>query len=205
MYLAAAGVGTIGIVDFDTVDVSNLHRQVLYGTEDVGAKKASVAAARLAAMNPNITIHAHETMLTATNAEAILSGYDIIVDGSDNFLTRYLVNDVALRLGKPVVFGAIFRFTGQLSVFGLPDGPCYRCLFPEPPDPSEVPSCAETGVLGVLPGVIGMLQATETIKLITGIGEVMKGRLLMYDALAMRTSELRFERVPDCPACGHRA
>ncbi len=195
LYLAAAGVGTLGLVDFDTVDISNLHRQVLYTTADVGRLKVDAASERLRASNPNVSIATHPTKLDETNAKHIFSQYDIILDGSDNFTTRYLVNDTAVELGKPVVFGAIFRFAGQVSVFGLPGGPCYRCLFPEAPDPSEVPSCAEIGVLGVLPGVIGMLQATETIKLITGIGEPLKGRLLVYDALTMSVSIIRV--LPD--------
>ena len=205
LYLTATGVGTIGLVDFDTVDISNLHRQVLYTTADVGRMKVAAASERLLAGNPNVLVVSHPIRLDETNATDILSQYDIVLDGSDNFTTRYLVNDTAVALGKPVVFGSIFRFAGQVSVFGLPDGPCYRCLFPEPPDPSEVPSCAEIGVLGVLPGVIGMLQATEAIKLITGIGEPLRGRLLMYDAMGMRFREVKVRKNPDCTECSSRS
>lgn len=200
LYLAAAGIGTLGLVDDDRVEVSNLQRQILHTTARVGVPKVSSAAATLSALNPDTKVIAHETRLTAANALEILAPYDVIVDGSDNFATRYLVNDAALRLAKPVVHGAVLRFEGQISVFrGVP---CYRCLFPQPPKAGESPSCAEAGVLGVLPGVIGSLQATETIKLILGIGESLVGRLLVYDALSMRFEELRVSADPRCSVCG---
>jgi adenylyltransferase/sulfurtransferase len=202
MYLAAAGVGTIGLVDFDDVDVSNLQRQILHGTPDVGRPKVASAKDRLKAINPNVTVETHHVQLTSANALDILGRYDVIVDGADNFPTRYLVNDACVLLGKPNAFGAIFRFEGQASVFAVKNGPCYRCLFPEPPPPGLVPSCAEAGVFGVLPGLIGTIQATETIKLILGIGETLVGRLVVYDALRMAFRELRLPKDPDCPVCG---
>jgi molybdopterin/thiamine biosynthesis adenylyltransferase/rhodanese-related sulfurtransferase len=183
LYLAAAGVGTIGLVDFDRVDASNLHRQILYGTSDVGRPKLEAAQERLGDLNPDVRVIAHETRLTSENALDILRDYDVILDGTDNFATRYLVNDACVILGKPNVYGSIFRFDGQVSVFATNDGPCYRCLYPEPPPPGLVPSCAEGGVLGILPGIVGSLQATEAIKLIVGIGETLAGRLLLFDAL----------------------
>src|SRR4051812_34976398 len=186
MYLAAAGVGTLGIVDFDTVDFSNLQRQILHGTPDVGRSKLASAKDKLNAINPNVKIELYETALTSHNALELFAPYDVILDGTDNFPTRYLVNDACVLLGKPNAYGSIFRFEGQASVFATKDGPCYRCLYPEPPPPGLVPSCAEGGVLGVLPGMIGVLQATEAIKLIIGVGEPLLGRFLIYDALRMR-------------------
>ncbi|MCI0455618.1 MAG: molybdopterin-synthase adenylyltransferase MoeB [Gemmataceae bacterium] len=202
LYLAAAGVGRIGLVDFDKVDFTNLQRQVTFGTRDVGRPKIEAARARLSDLNPEIEIVAHETKLTSDNALDLLRDYDIVVDGTDNFPTRYLVNDACVLLGKPNVYGSIFRFEGQATVFALPDGPCYRCLYPEPPPPGLVPSCAEGGVLGVLPGIVGAIQANETIKLILGSGEPLKGRLLLFDALQMRFRELRLRKNPGCPVCG---
>jgi len=202
LYLAAAGVGTIGVVDSDVVDVTNLQRQVIYGTSDIGVKKLEASAARLRDLNPHIQIIPHETRLTSENALEILKDYDIIVDGTDNFPTRYLVNDACVMLGKPNVYGSIFRFEGQVSVFDATHGPCYRCLYPEPPPPGLVPSCAEGGVLGVLPGTVGAMQATETVKLILGIGEPLIGRLLRYDALAMQFKEYKLRKDPHCPVCG---
>src|SRR5271168_4683454 len=202
LYLAAAGVGRIGLVDFDSVDLTNLQRQILFSTTDVGRPKIEAAADRLRAMNPDIQIDTFETQLTSANALEILKDYDIIVDGTDNFPTRYLVNDASVLLGKPNVYGSIFRFEGQVTVFGYPDGPCYRCLYPEPPPPGLVPSCAEGGVLGVLPGIVGSIQAAETLKLIIGVGEPLVGRLLLFDALAMRFRELKLRKNPDCPLCG---
>ena len=204
MYLAAAGVGRIGLADFDNVDVTNLHRQILYGTSDVGAPKLSAASERLHDLNPEINIETHNTAINSENALAIFRAYDIIVDGTDNFPTRYLVNDACVLTGKPNVYGSIFRFEGQASVFYAREGPCYRCLYPEPPPPNLVPSCAEGGVLGVLPGVIGTIQATETIKLITGIGEPLIGRLLLFDALRMEFRRLRLRKDPNCAVCGER-
>jgi len=195
-YLAAAGVGTLGLLDFDTVDESNLQRQVLYATADVGRPKALAAAARLGAQNPFIELVPHQFALTTANALGLLAGYDLVVDCSDNFATRYLVNDACVVLGKPLVYGAIFKFDGQVSVFNYQHGPTYRCLYPEPPAPGEAPSCAEIGVLGVLPGLVGTLQATEVLKLLTGIGEILSGRLLVIDALGMRFQTLRFRAVP---------
>jgi adenylyltransferase/sulfurtransferase len=194
LYLAAAGVGRIGLVDFDDVDASNLHRQVLYGSSDVGRPKVEAAKSRLQDLNPDITIETHDAALTSENALGIIERYDVIVDGTDNFPTRYLVNDACVLLGKPNVYGSIFRFEGQASVFSAADGPCYRCLYPEPPPPHLVPSCAEGGVLGVLPGVIGTIQATETIKLLAGIGESLVGRLLLFDALRMSFRTLRLKQ-----------
>ena len=204
LYLAAAGVGTIGIVDFDVVDVSNLQRQIIHGTRDVGRSKLDSARDRIAEINPHVNVEAHQTRLTSQNALEILGEYDIVVDGTDNFATRYLTNDACVLLGKPNVYGSIFRFEGQASVFAMPDGPCYRCLFPNPPPPGLVPSCAEGGVLGVLPGLIGTIQATETIKLILGLGDSLAGRLLLIDAMGMRFHTVRVPRDPACPACGTR-
>jgi len=202
MYLAAAGVGTLGIVDFDTVDFSNLQRQILHGTPDVGRSKLASAKDRLNAINPGVDIQTYETALSSQNALKLFEPYDVIVDGTDNFPTRYLVNDACVLLGKPNAYGSIFRFEGQASVFGAPNGPCYRCLYPEPPPPGLVPSCAEGGVLGVLPGVVGTIQAMEAIKLILGIGEPLIGRFLIFDALRMKFRELRLRKDPDCPVCG---
>jgi adenylyltransferase/sulfurtransferase len=202
LYLTAAGVGTIGIVDFDAVDSSNLQRQIIHGTPDVGRSKLESARSRLSALNPNVQIEGHETALTSKNALDILRDYDVVVDGTDNFPTRYLVNDACVILQKPNAYGSIFRFEGQASVFATKGGPCYRCLYPEPPPPGLVPSCAEGGVLGVLPGVIGTIQATEAIKLILGVGEPLVGRFLIYDALRMRFRELKLRRDPECPVCG---
>ena len=202
LYLAAAGVGTLGIVDFDVVDASNLQRQILHGTPDVNRPKLKSAADRLNALNPEVRIETHETTLSSKNALELLKDYDVVLDGTDNFPTRYLVNDACVLLGKPNAYGSIFRFEGQASVFATKGGPCYRCLYPEPPPPGLVPSCAEGGVLGVLPGVIGTIQATETIKLILGGGETLVGRLLLYDAWRMRFRELKLRRSPECPVCG---
>ncbi|HXC32912.1 MAG TPA: molybdopterin-synthase adenylyltransferase MoeB [Verrucomicrobiae bacterium] len=202
LYLAAAGVGHLGLVDFDVVDSSNLQRQVTFTTADVGKPKSEAAKARLQALNPMIDIVSYETRLTSENALDLFRDYDIIVDGTDNFPTRFLVNDACILLGKPNVYGSIFRFEGQATVFGYPGGPCYRCLYPEPPPPGLVPSCAEGGVLGVLPGIVGSIQAMETIKLILGAGEPLVGRLLLFDALAMRFRELKLKRNPECPVCG---
>ncbi|HXG86828.1 MAG TPA: molybdopterin-synthase adenylyltransferase MoeB [Vicinamibacterales bacterium] len=202
MYLAAAGVGTLGIVDFDVVDVSNLQRQLLHGTSDIGRPKLDSAKDRLHALNPNVHVETYETALSSDNALELFQPYDVILDGTDNFPTRYLVNDACVLLGKPNAYGSIFRFEGQASVFATKDGPCYRCLYPEPPPPGLVPSCAEGGVLGVLPGIIGTIQATETIKLILGAGEPLIGRFLIYDALRMRFRELKLRKDHDCPVCG---
>jgi sulfur-carrier protein adenylyltransferase/sulfurtransferase len=202
LYLAAAGVGTLGIIDGDRVDVTNLQRQILHGTSDVGRAKVESAADRLGDLNPGVEIEPHGFTLTSANAVELFRRYDIIVDGSDNFPTRYLVNDAAILAGKPYVYGSIFKFDGQVSVFGAAGGPCYRCLFAEPPAPELIPSCAEAGVLGVLPGIIGSLQALETIKLILGIGTPLVGRLLMFDGLALTTRELRVHRDPACTMCG---
>lgn len=205
LYLAAAGVGRIGLVDFDVVDFTNLQRQVIHGTKDVGRKKLDSAADSMADINPFVQVDKHEAAITSENAFEIMRDYDIVVDGTDNFPTRYLVNDACVLLGKPNVYGSIFRFEGQATVFGYKDGPCYRCLYPEPPPPGLVPSCAEGGVLGILPGTIGLIQATETVKLILGIGEPLVGRLLLYDALGMRFRELKLRKNPECPICGdHR-
>src|ERR1700684_3962265 len=202
MYLAAAGIGRIGLVDFDVVDFTNLQRQVIHGTKDVGKKKLDSAAETMLDINPYVQIDRHEVALTSDNALEILKDYDIVVDGTDNFPTRYLVNDACVLLGKPNVYGSIFRFEGQATIFAYAGGPCYRCLYPEPPPPGLVPSCAEGGVLGILPGTIGLIQATETVKLILGIGEPLVGRLLLYDALGMRFRELKLRRNPECPVCG---
>jgi molybdopterin/thiamine biosynthesis adenylyltransferase/rhodanese-related sulfurtransferase len=202
LYLTAAGVGRIGLVDFDVVDFTNLQRQVTFGTSDIGRKKTEAARERLCNLNPDVEIATYETMLTSENALEIFKDYDVIVDGTDNFPTRYLVNDACILLGKPNVYGSIFRFEGQVTVFGMPAGPCYRCLYPEPPPPGLVPSCAEGGVLGVLPGIIGSLQAMETIKLLLGTGDSLAGRLLLFDALALKFRELKLRKNPDCPVCG---
>jgi len=202
LYLAAAGVGRIGMVDFDVVDASNLQRQVIHGTKDLGRKKLDSAADRIRDINPNVRVDKFETGLTSENALEILKDYDVVVDGTDNFPTRYLVNDACVLLKKPNVYGSIFRFEGQATVFAYEDGPCYRCLYPEPPPPGLVPSCAEGGVLGILPGLIGVVQATETVKIILGIGETLKNRLLLYNALDMRFRELRLRKDRNCPVCG---
>ena len=202
MYLAAAGVGTIGLVDFDVVDFSNLQRQIIHATPDVGRSKLTSAKDRLHALNPNIDIPTYEDAVSSENALTLFEPYDVIVDGTDNFPTRYLTNDACVLLGKPNAYGSIFRFEGQASVFATKEGPCYRCLYPEPPPPGLIPSCAEGGVLGVLPGVIGVIQATEAIKLIVEIGEPLIGRFLIYDALRMRFRELKLKKDPDCPVCG---
>ena len=204
MYLAAAGVGRIGLVDFDVVDYSNLQRQIIHGTPDVGRRKLDSARDSLNAINPEVEVETHEVALSSSNALDLLGGYDVIVDGTDNFPTRYLVNDACVLLGRPNAYGSIFRFEGQASVFAAKDGPCYRCLYPEPPPPGLVPSCAEGGVLGILPGVIGTIQATEAVKLIMGRGEPLIGRFLVYDALRMRFRELKLRKDPDCPVCGDR-
>jgi sulfur-carrier protein adenylyltransferase/sulfurtransferase len=202
MYLAAAGVGTIGVVDFDVVDFSNLQRQIIHGTPDVGRSKLASAKDRLNAINPHVDVQTYEVALSSENALKLFEPYDVILDGTDNFPTRYLTNDACVLLGKPNAYGSIFRFEGQASVFATKNGPCYRCLYPEPPPPGLVPSCAEGGVLGVLPGVIGVIQATEAIKLITGIGEPLVGRFLIFDALRMKFRELKLRKDPDCPVCG---
>ncbi len=204
LYLAAAGVGTLGIVDFDDVDESNLQRQVIHGTSDLGKRKVVSARETLADINPHVDVVLHEERLSSENALDVLGAYDVIADGTDNFATRYLVNDACVLLGKPNAYGSIFRFEGQASVFAHEGGACYRCLYPEPPPPGLVPSCAEGGVLGVLPGVIGTIQATEAVKLVLGIGETLAGRLLLYDALALRFREMKVRRDPACPVCGDR-
>ncbi len=204
LYLAAAGVGTIGLVDFDVVDLSNLQRQILHGSAAIGSSKIDSARDRLRDINPNVRIEAHETRLTSVNALEIARGYDVIVDGTDNFATRYLVNDTSVLLGIPNVYGSVYRFEGQASVFGAPGGPCYRCLFREPPPRELVPSCAEGGVLGVVPGLVGTIQATETIKLLLGIGDALVGRLLTIDAMTMAFRTIELRRDPECPACGTR-
>ncbi|MCP5111131.1 MAG: molybdopterin-synthase adenylyltransferase MoeB [bacterium] len=202
MYLAAAGIGRIGLVDFDVVDYTNLQRQIIHGTKDVGRKKLDSACETMADINPHIQLDRHEVALTSENALDIIKDYDLVVDGTDNFPTRYLVNDACVLLGKPNVYGSIFRFEGQATVFAYEGGPCYRCLYPEPPPPGLVPSCAEGGVLGILPGTIGVIQATETVKLVLGSGELLVGRLMLYDALAMRFRELKLRKNPECPVCG---
>jgi adenylyltransferase/sulfurtransferase len=204
LYLAAAGVGRLGIVEFDTVDVTNLQRQVLHGTRDVGRKKVESARDRIRDVNPHVEVVPHEAWLTSENALEIIGQYDLVVDGTDNFATRYLVNDACVLLGKPNVYGSIFRFEGQSTVFCTADGPCYRCLYPEPPPPGLVPSCAEGGVLGILPGLIGLVQATEAVKLVTGVGQPLVGRLLLLDALAMQFRTMTLRKDPACPACGTR-
>jgi molybdopterin/thiamine biosynthesis adenylyltransferase/rhodanese-related sulfurtransferase len=202
LYLAAAGVGTIGLVDFDTVDDSNLQRQIIHSTATVGMLKVDSAEIMLKGLNPHLKVVKHNTMLTSANALEIFADYDVIADGTDNFQTRYLVNDACVILKKPNAYGSIFRFEGQASVFGTEEGPCYRCLYPEPPPPGLVPSCAEGGVLGILPGLVGVIQATETIKLILGIGEPLIGRLLLVDALGMSFRTLKLRKNPECPVCG---
>ena len=204
LYLAAAGVGTLGLVDFDVVDVTNLQRQLLHGTADVGRPKVDSAIDRIRDANPHVHVEPYRTRLTSDNALEILRDYDIVVDGTDNFATRYLTNDACVLLGKPNVYGSIFRFEGQASVFATADGPCYRCLVPDPPPPGEVPSCAEGGVLGVLPGMIGTIQAAEAIKLVLGAGSTLAGRLLLVNALDMQFHTMRLRRDPECPACGTR-
>jgi len=202
LYLAAAGVGRLGIVDFDVVDFTNLQRQVIHGTADVGRSKLESARAAIREINPNVEVVGHDARLTSENALELFRDFDVIADGTDNFPTRYLVNDACVLLGKPNVYGSIFRFEGQASIFYARQGPCYRCLYPEPPPPGLVPSCAEGGVLGVLPGIVGCLQAMETIKLIIGQGQTLIGRLLVFDALAMKFRELKLRKNPDCPVCG---
>ncbi len=202
LYLAAAGVGHLGLADFDVVDLSNLHRQVLHHTGDVGRLKTDSAAETLQALNPDVTITRHQERLTAENVRDVLEPYDVVVEGSDNFPTKYLINDACVMLGKPLVFGAVYQFEGQAAVFDPDEGPCYRCIFPEPPPPDLVPSCQEAGVLGVVPGIIGTIQATEALKLLLGAGETLAGRLLVFDALAMSFMELEIARNPDCPVCG---
>ena len=202
LYLTAAGVGTLGLVDFDVVDASNLQRQIIHSTADIGRSKLDSAEEKLKALNPELKVQKHNTLLSSANALDILKDYDVVADGTDNFPTRYLVNDACVLLGKPNAYGSIFRFEGQASVFATKDGPCYRCLYPEPPPPGLVPSCAEGGVLGILPGLIGVIQATEAIKLILGIGEPLIGRLLLVDALKMRFRELKLCKNPECPVCG---
>ncbi|MEO8369946.1 MAG: molybdopterin-synthase adenylyltransferase MoeB [Candidatus Solibacter sp.] len=205
LYLAAAGVGKIGLVDFDVVDFTNLQRQVIHFTKDVGRPKIESASEKMLAINPHVEIVKHEVALTSENALEIIKDYDMVVDGTDNFPTRYLVNDACVLLNKPNVYGSIFRFEGQATIFATEGGPCYRCLYPEPPPPGLVPSCAEGGVLGILPGTIGLIQATEAVKLILGIGEPLIGRLMLYDALGMRFRELKLRKNPECPICGdHR-
>src|SRR3989442_14189895 len=202
LYLAAAGVGTLGLVDFDVVDYTNLQRQIIHSTSDVGRKKLDSAADKLKAINPFVNLSTFDTRLSSANALELVRDFDIIADGTDNFPTRYLVNDACVLTGKPNVYGSIFRFEGQASVFATEEGPCYRCLYPEPPPPGLVPSCAEGGVLGILPGLVGVIQATETIKLILGQGDPLIGRLLLIDALGMKFRELKLRKNPDCPACG---
>jgi molybdopterin/thiamine biosynthesis adenylyltransferase/rhodanese-related sulfurtransferase len=202
MYLAAAGIGRLGIVDFDVVDFSNLQRQLLHGTSDIGRTKLASAKDRILDLNPHVQVDTYETALSSENALELFAPYDVILDGTDNFPTRYLVNDACVISGKPNAYGSIFRFEGQASVFATKDGPCYRCLYPEPPPPGLVPSCAEGGVLGVLPGIIGVIQATEAIKVMLGIGEPLIGRFLIYDALKMRFRELKLRKDPECPVCG---
>jgi sulfur-carrier protein adenylyltransferase/sulfurtransferase len=204
LYLAAAGVGTLGLVDFDVVDVSNLQRQIIHGTPDVGRSKLESARSRIEALNPDVRVETFEAHFSVTNAKTLVEGFDVIVDGTDNFPARYLVNDACVMYGRPNAWGSIFRFEGQASVFAAPGGPCYRCLHPEPPPPGLVPSCADAGVLGVLPGIIGTIQATEALKLILGIGASLIGRFLVYDALKMRFRELKLPKDPECPVCGLR-
>ncbi|MGE0399758.1 MAG: molybdopterin-synthase adenylyltransferase MoeB [Kofleriaceae bacterium] len=202
MYLAAAGIGTLGMIDDDTVDASNIQRQILHGIDRVGTRKVESAAKTLKNLNPDLVVNQHETRITSDNAIELIAPYDLVIDGADNFATRYLVNDVALRLGKPVIHASIFRFEGQLTVFSANGSPCYRCLYPQPPPAEEAPSCAEAGVLGVLPGAMGVLQATEAIKLLLNLGDSLAGRLLVYDALKARFRELKLRRDPKCPTCG---
>ena len=202
LYLTAAGVGTLGLVDFDVVDLSNLQRQIIHGSSGIGSPKIDSARDRLRDINPNVKIEAYQTRLTSANALEIAHGYDLIIDGTDNFATRYLVNDTSVLLGIPNVYGSVFRFEGQASVFGAPDGPCYRCLFREPPPPDLIPSCAEGGVLGVVPGLVGTIQATEAVKILLGIGDTLVGRLLLIDAMSMAFRTLEIRKDPECPACG---
>jgi sulfur-carrier protein adenylyltransferase/sulfurtransferase len=202
MYLGAAGVGTIGLVDTDTVDATNLQRQIIYGTPDVGRSKLVAAAARLRELNPHVNVELHEALFASDNARDLVDRYDVIIDGSDNFPTRYLVNDACVMGGKPNIYGSVFRFEGQAAVFAAPGGPCYRCLHPQPPPAGLIPNCAEAGVLGVLPGLIGIVQATEAIKLVAGIGEPLIGRMLLFDALKMRFRDITLPRDPSCPVCG---
>jgi molybdopterin/thiamine biosynthesis adenylyltransferase/rhodanese-related sulfurtransferase len=202
LYLAASGVGRIGVVDFDVVDTTNLQRQVIHGTKDVGRKKLDSATDSMLDINPYMQVDKFDAAITSENAFEIMKDYDMVVDGTDNFPTRYLINDACVLLKKPNVYGSIFRFEGQATIFAYPGGPCYRCLYPEPPPPGLVPSCAEGGVLGILPGIIGLVQATEAVKLILGAGEPLIGRLMLYDALAMRFRELKLRRNPECPVCG---
>jgi molybdopterin/thiamine biosynthesis adenylyltransferase/rhodanese-related sulfurtransferase len=202
MYLAAAGIGTIGVIDDDIVDASNLQRQILHGTDRVGLAKVESAETTLRGLNPDVKVDKHRTRITSDNALALIAPYDVIIDGADNFATRYLVNDAALRLAKPVIHASIFRFEGQVTVFPANGSPCYRCLYPQPPPAEDAPSCAEAGVLGVLPGIMGVLQATEAIKLILGLGETLAGRLVVYDAIKTRFRELKLRRDPKCPTCG---
>jgi adenylyltransferase/sulfurtransferase len=204
LYLAAAGVGTIGLVDFDDVDVTNLQRQIIHDTSSVGRPKVESARARIAALNPDVRVEAFNTSLSVANAKILLDDFDLVIDGTDNFPARYLVNDACVLHGKPNAWGSIFRFEGQAAVFGAPGGPCYRCLHPEPPPADLIPNCAEAGVLGVLPGIIGTIQATEAIKLILGIGEPLVGKLIVFDALKMRFREVKLPKDPDCPMCGAR-
>ncbi len=204
LYLAAAGVGRIGLVDFDRVESSNLQRQVLFGDTDVGRRKVEAARERLSSINPFVILDTHEVRLVPGNAPDLMAGYDLVVDGTDNFPTRYLVNDASVLAGKPYIYGSVYRFEGQASVFAAPDGPCYRCLFPDPPPPGTVPNCAESGVLGVLPGIIGSIQAAEAIKWLLGIGSSLVGRLLLFDALEMRFRELKLRKDPHCPICGDK-
>jgi molybdopterin/thiamine biosynthesis adenylyltransferase/rhodanese-related sulfurtransferase len=202
LYLAAAGVGTLGLVDFDVVDESNLHRQIIHGTPDIGRSKLASAAEKIRSINPEVTLELHEVPFSGSNARALVDAYDVVIDGTDNFPTRYLVNDACVMSGTPNVYGSVFRFEGQAAVFAVADGPCYRCLHPEPPPDGLIPNCAEAGVLGVLPGIIGTVQATEAIKLITGMGEPLVGRLLLYDALRMTFRTITLPRDPECPVCG---
>lgn len=202
MYLSAAGIGRLGLVDFDKVDVSNLHRQLIHGTKDIGRPKIESARESIQDINPHVTVETHETALTSENALEIIANYDLVIDGTDNFPTRYLVNDACVLSNKPNVYGSIFRFEGQASVFATENGPCYRCLFPQPPPPGAVPNCAEGGVIGVLPGIVGLIQANEAIKLILGQGNPLIGRLLLFDALAMKFREVKLKRDPNCPVCG---
>lgn len=204
LYLAAAGVGTLGLVDFDVVDLSNLQRQILHGSAGIGSPKIDSARDRLSDINPNVEVEAYGTRFTSGNALDIARGHDLIIDGTDNFATRYLVNDTSVLLGIPNVYGSVYRFEGQASVFGAPNGPCYRCLFREPPPPNLIPSCAEAGVLGVVPGLVGTIQATEAIKMLLGIGDALVGRLLLIDAMTMAFRTLEIRRDPECPACGTR-
>lgn len=202
LYLSAAGVGTLGLVDFDLVDFSNLQRQIIHSTQDVGRPKVESAKARIQSINPDVVVNTYQTKLSRENILDIVKEYDVVIDGTDNFPTRYLVNDACVFTKKPLVYGSIFRFDGQATVFKTPEGPCYRCLYPEPPPPGMVPSCAEGGVLGILPGIIGVMQATEAIKLIIGKGEPLIGRLLLFNAMEMRFREVALRRDPDCPVCG---